>query len=148
MAYYANAANQAKRKYTWMQSWVIVLGLLVPVVINIPASWGGDLNIDLPIKIAVTVMSLTLAILNGLLNFRKYGELWLSYRMTEELLKNEKYFFLTATGKYSDREAAFANFVATVEAIISSEHDKFRGLTEQVKQAATRDAVTPADKLE
>ena len=42
--YYEKAANRAKRTFMWMQTSVIVLGLLVPVIVNIPASWGSGLG--------------------------------------------------------------------------------------------------------
>jgi len=79
-------------------------------------------------------MSLSLAGLNGLLNFRKYGDLWLSYRMTEEFLKHEKYLFLTFSGKYSDEKLAFPAFVESIEGIVSTEHSKFRSLIEEARR--------------
>ena len=137
LAFYEKAANKSKRTYSGMQISVIVLGLLVPVVVNIPSEWGDGLDMSLPIKIAVTVMSLSLAVLNGVLNFKKYGDLWLSYRMTEELLKHEKYLFLTGSAKYKNPESSFPKFVQTIESIISAEHNKFRSLIEDAKRPAT-----------
>ncbi|MCP4410034.1 MAG: DUF4231 domain-containing protein [Gammaproteobacteria bacterium] len=134
LKYYEKAATRAKREYTWMQSAVIVLGLIVPVAVNLPVKWGTEVDISLEIKIAVTLMSLTVAILNGLLNFGKQGDKWLSYRMTEELLKREKFMYLSAAGKYVDKQTAFAEFVTTVESIISAEHNKFRTLLEDAKR--------------
>ncbi len=137
LTYYEKAANTTKQTYTRMQTSIIVLGLLVPVIINIPSSWGG-VDITLPIRITVTVMSLALAMLNGLLNFKKYGDLWLSYRMTEELLKHEKFLFLTGSARYGKADSSFPEFVQTVESIISAEHNKFRSLIEDAKRPAGR----------
>jgi hypothetical protein len=134
LQYYEKAANRAKRAYKWMQSAVIVLSLIVPVAVNLPEEWGTGVDISLEIKIAVTLMSLTVAILNGLLNFGKQGDMWLSYRMTEELLKREKFMYLAAAGKYEDKQTAFTEFVTTVESIISAEHNKFRTLLEDAKR--------------
>jgi hypothetical protein len=117
-----------------MQSAVIVLGLSVPVAVNLPTEWGANMDISLEMKILVTLMSLTVAILNGLLNFSKHGNMWLSYRMTEELLKREKFMYLSAAGKYSHKPTAFTEFVTTVESIISAEHNKFRTLLEDAKR--------------
>lgn len=136
--YYEKAAKRAKRTYMWMQSSIIVLGLLVPVIVNIPSSWGsGDSAVDLTgeIRIAVTVFSLTLAILTGIMNFRKYGDLWLSYRLTEESIKHEKFMFLTRAGPY-ESEPAFPPFVEKFESIVSAEHGKFRALIEEARRPA------------
>ena len=138
LSYYKKAANRAKRTYMWMQSSIIVLGLLVPVIVNIPSSWGsgeGAVNLTVEIRIAVTVFSLTLAILTGILNFRKYGDLWLSYRLTEESIKHEKFMFLTRAGPY-ESEPAFPPFVEKFESIVSAEHGKFRTLIEQARRPA------------
>ena len=136
--FYEKAANRAKRTFMWMQTSIIVLGVLVPVIVNIPSSWGsGESAVDLTtaIKIAVTVFSLTVAILTGILNFRKYGDLWLSYRLTEESIKHEKFMFLTRAGPYTS-EPAFPSFVEKFESIVSAEHGKFRTLFEEARRPA------------
>ena len=140
LEFYEKAATNAKRTYSSIQISVIVLGLLVPVVVNIPSNMLGDeINLSKGIQVAVTLMSLSLAVLNGLLNFKKYGDLWLSYRMTEELLKHEKFLFLTGSGNYKQSDSSFPQFVQTVESIISAEHNKFRSLIEDAKKPAGKD---------
>jgi hypothetical protein len=136
LKYYENAANKAKRTHVRMQTSIIVLGLLVPVVINLPSEWGPLGDVQAFIKAAVTVLSLTLAMLTGLANFRKNGDLWLTFRRTEELLKHEKYLFLTDSGPYFNNEKAANDFVETIESIISAEHNKFRTLVEASKRPA------------
>lgn len=140
--YYKNAASTAKRSHFRMQTAIIVLGLLVPVVTNLPSEWtllgAGDISTHL--RIAVTVLSLTLAILTGLANFRKPGDLWLTYRMTEELIKHEKYLFVTDSGPYYNNKKAAHDFVETIEAIISAEHNKFRTLVDTAKRSAAGQA--------
>jgi hypothetical protein len=119
------------------------------VVTNLPSEWtllgAGDISTHL--RIAVTVLSLTLAILTGLANFRKPGDLWLTYRMTEELIKHEKYLFVTDSGPYHNNKQAAHDFVETIEAIISAEHNKFRPLVDPAKRSAAghKEASSPAD---
>ena len=134
--YYKKAANNAKRKHIWVQTTIIILGLLVPVVINLPNQWNILGDIQGYIKGIVTVLSISLAILTGVSNFRKYGDLWLTYRMTEELIKHEKFLFLTASGKYFENEAAQNDFVQNIESFLSSEHNKFRSIIENSKRPA------------
>ncbi len=103
----------------------------MPVVVNIPTNWGQDFDAGPYARILITALSLILALLTGIANFRKYGDLWLTYRMTEELLKTEKYLFLTGSGKYQSATNPFSQFVQSTEEIISSEHIKFRSIIEE-----------------
>lgn len=135
LLYYKKAANKEKRRFVFTQSAIIILGLLVPVVVNLPKEFGG-VDLTMWIQLTATVLSLSLAILNGILNFRKFGDLWLAYRMTEEVLKQEKYLFLASAGQYQDKENAYSHFVETVESIISSEHHKFRNLIDEARRPA------------
>ena len=135
--FYEDRANKTKRRYYFMQIAVIILGLTIPVAVNFPKVWGSGPNttdLTIQFQVVVTLMSLTLASLNGLLNFMKYGDLWLSYRMTEEFLKHEKYLYLTSSGKYSEGKGAFPKFVETIETIVSSEHSKFQSFIEEARR--------------
>lgn len=139
LSYYEQSANRAKKAHNRTQMAIIVLGLLVPVMVNIPVEWGSDgqlLDISVPMQILITVTSLALAVLNGVANFKKFGDLWLSYRMTEELLKHEKFMFQTRSGKYGIPETAFSEFVQSIESLLSVEHNKFRSLIEESRRPA------------
>ena len=120
-----------------MQTVIIVLGVLVPVVINLPDTIGGT-DLELTFRLTATLMSLTLAIVSGVLNLHKFGDLWLEYRLTEESLKKEKFLYLTGSGKYTDPGSAFPRFVENVEGILSAEHTKFRSIVED----ASRDSAS------
>ncbi len=128
--YYEGAANKAKKTHYWTQTMIIVFAIVVPVIVNIPATL---LHPD-HVKLAATLMTLVIAVLTGLSNFRKWGDLWLSFRMTEELLKQEKFMFLTGSGDYRDHGTAFHVFVKKVEFIVSAEHNKFRALIEDARR--------------
>lgn len=134
LGYYRHAATSAKRRYMWTQSAIIVLAVLLPVMVNMETNWDDTLDLSEEFRIITTVLSLSLAILTGLLSFRKYGELWLSHRMTEELIKQEKFLFLTRSGKYEENQSAFSDFVGNIEAILSSEHNRFRALVEKSRR--------------
>ena len=138
LKYYASAANRAKRIHFWMQSCVVVMGVLVPVLVNFPVAGAGEAGFlslldDGNRRALVTVVSLALAVLTGLQNFRKDGDLWLTYRLNEELIKRERFLYVTASGRYSDRATAFDRFVTSVEDLISAEHSKFRALVEEAR---------------
>lgn len=136
LEYYATAANDTKKTFNRMQLLIIVLGLLVPVVVNFPVDLvPNELTraLTLGVRLSVTIMSLIVAILTGILNFKKYGDLWLSYRMTEELIKHEKFTYVTRSGKYTSDDA-FDKFVQTIESLISHEHNKFHSLIQDSKR--------------
>ena len=133
LAYYEKSANKAKHWYTWMQSSIIILAILVPIIVNMPSEVGLDFLAP-HIKVLVTILSLLLAILNGLLNFQKHQDLWLGYRITGECLKHEKYLYLTRSGKYRQHESPFSEFVLSIESILSAEHHTFKNLIQSDKK--------------
>lgn len=134
LTYYKDSATKAKNIHHRMQTTMILLGILIPVVVNLPHNWGDSIDVSGYIQGTVTLMALLLAGLTGISNFRKFGDLWLSYRMTEELIKHEKYLFQTSSGQYTKSETATQRFVQTIESIVSSEHNKFRALIEDAKR--------------
>lgn len=133
LAHYEKAANRAKRSFVWLQSAIIILAVLVPVGVNLPTEWGGR-DFSREFRLTVTALSVLLAVLSGLQSFRKYGELWLSFRATEEFLKQEKFLFLTKSGKYAPSDSPFNDFVVSVESIVSAEHAKFVHVIEQASR--------------
>jgi len=144
LKYYENAASKAKKTHVMIQTTIIILGILVPVVVNIPTDWG-EVNFEPYFRVLITVISLTLALLTGIANFRKFGDLWLTYRMTEELLKTEKFLFLTGSGRYHGADNPFAQFVQSIEEIVSSEHIRFRSIIEETARPSKEGANTSED---
>lgn len=130
--YYERGANAAKRKHFAIQTTVVGLGVFLPVVVNLSAQIEAR---QVQLAALATAVSLVLAFLNGIANLRKHGDLWLQFRITEELLKREKFLYLTRSEPYeeSDRDV---RFVASVEALISSEHNRFHSLMEEARRPA------------
>lgn len=52
----------------------------------------------------------------------KYHENWIQYRSTAEILKHEKFLYLTRSGGYKNSSASFNELVERCESIISSEN--------------------------
>jgi hypothetical protein len=128
--YYEKAASRAKQMHVRLQSGIIVLSVMVPVAVSHPQDWSGW-----P-RVLVVAASLLLPAMTGLTSFRKYGETWISFRTTAELLKTEKYLFLTGSGRYRDNPNAFHDLVEAVEALLIAEHTKFRASFTEMRQAA------------
>ena len=133
LRYYESSANKAKKSHLRTQTAVIILSVLVPVILNLPDVFFGA-DPALRRQITATVLSVSLAICTGLAGFRRWGDLWLSFRLTEEVLKQERFLFIARVGDYGDDTNRFSRFVERVESIVSSEHQKFRSLIEQARR--------------
>lgn len=73
-------------------------------------------------KYLLGVFGVIITILNFFLSLNKYHENWIQYRMTCELLRHERYLYLTKSGEYSQSDDAFKRLVTRCESIISSEN--------------------------
>lgn len=63
----------------------------------------------------------------------KYREKWLSYRMTEEHLKQERLLYLTKAGSYADPHMSSANFIENCERIMDVEHSTWEEIYKSKK---------------
>jgi Protein of unknown function (DUF4231) len=75
-------------------------------------------------SIVTGFLGVVIAISAGISALNKYQENWISYRTTCELLKHEKYLFLTNTNPY-DNGDAFNLLVQKVECLISAENSNW-----------------------
>jgi len=71
-------------------------------------------------QILISVLGAVVVVCGALSRLGKYHENWLKYRETSELLKHEKYLFLTSTDPYENQP--FQLLVERVESIISAEN--------------------------
>lgn len=86
------------------------------------------------IQYAVPVFGAIIAIVTGILALVKYQDNWLSYRMTNEALKHEKYLFLTKSEPYNSGEA-FQLFVKHCEATIAKENTTWEETMKKIERA-------------
>lgn len=105
-----------------LQTIEIIAAALIPILI-------GLLSDYYEIKIIISILSAVVLICGSLARLGKFHENWLHYRQTCELLKHEKYLFLTATNPYE--EQSFQLLVERVESIISSENINWSQLATQ-----------------
>jgi len=73
------------------------------------------------LKFMVSVSGILIAALKYYSGLHKYHENWIQYRTTCELLKHEKYLYLTRSGGYAGNKP-FNQLVVRCESIISSEN--------------------------
>lgn len=73
-------------------------------------------------KYAGVAAGIVIAFSNFLQSINKYHENWIQYRSTAEILKHERYLYLTRSGSYANSPNAFNELVERCESIISSEN--------------------------
>ena len=93
----------------------ILFSVTVPFLIS---QIGGDSS---PLKLIAGVMGILVALIAGLVTLYRFQENWVEYRATAEILKHQKYLYLTQTQPY-DNSNAFHLLVETVESVISKEN--------------------------
>jgi len=82
---------------------------------------SGFAGNSLPMKIAIGVLGVGVAVVASLLGLLQLQEHWIEYRATAESLRREKFLFLTKTDPY-DKDDAFHLLVQRVEALLSKEN--------------------------
>lgn len=109
-----------QRRYRYLQSVIIILSAITPVLVAIK-------EIDffknyIILTVIVIVISAIVAIGTTMLKTFKYQENWINYRTTCETLKKEIYFYTSTIGDYKDTDDRESLFVERVESLISREN--------------------------
>jgi hypothetical protein len=113
IAWYDNKSISAQRKYKRLQGTEIILAAMIPFL-------SGYADKHWLIPFAISLMGTVVVIIAALTRLGKYHENWIEYRSICELLKHEKYLYLTGTSPYEERN--FQLLVQRVESFISSEN--------------------------
>jgi hypothetical protein len=109
----------ARRKYFLTRSIVIVGGVLIPFLADVPP-WR---RIEWQSLVALLVAASA-----GLEALFNWGAIWLEKRKATELLKGEGFLFMERSGVYSTAEDPFSTFVANVENKIAAEVGEYVSL--------------------
>ncbi|MBL0016838.1 MAG: DUF4231 domain-containing protein [Bacteroidetes bacterium] len=112
--WYSDKAKLNKQWYIRLEAVAILLSVSIPFVSNFMTTatpW---------VKHCVSFMGVAIAGISGFLALMKYRDNWVEYRTTAELLRHERYMFLTRTGAYAAANR-FDIFVQTIENLLSKE---------------------------
>lgn len=124
--WYSKKSTVAQRKYKTIQVIELFLAASTPILGTIALiSRHGTL-----LTIIMGVFGAFITILESICTMNKYHENWIQYRYIAELLKHEKYLFITKAPPY-DEDAAFSLLVQRVERTISSENVNWVGINEE-----------------
>jgi len=111
--WYDDKSIHARKIYKRLQTWEIIFAASIPFLSGYVSNhWLVPFTIAL--FGSVIVITASIARLGG------YHENWMQYRATCELLRHEKYLYLTGTNPYEGQ--SFHLLVERVESIISAEN--------------------------
>lgn len=111
--WYDDRSNQCQKYYNRLQAIGIILAALIPL-------FAGYANVHFLIPVIISIFGTVIVITSALSKLGGYYEKWIQYRKTCELLKHEKYLFLTNTTPYGGKP--YQLLVERVESIISAEN--------------------------
>lgn len=114
-----NQINWYDKKSKTNQNWFKVLKV-VEIILSASLSLFAVIFYEEIIKYISVIIGLFLTIIAGLSSINKFQENWIQYRTTAEVLKQEKYLYLTKSGPYTEQNS-FQLFVERVENSISKE---------------------------
>jgi|SRR5947207_1510928 len=121
--WYDRKAVSCKNRYLRMRAFTVVVGGVVPVLVNVETSINTLVGYPIT-KAIITVMSLCVVITVSLESVFHYREQWKNYRSTEQLLGHEQFAFLARVGVYKQLspDEAFKLFVERIEGAIAAEN--------------------------
>ena len=110
------------KKSTHCQNWYKRIKITIGILSLLIAPLGLLLQSFIYAPWVIAALGLLIATGTFTLSLNKYHENWLHYRTTCELLKHEKYLYLTRSGGYAYSTSPFQELVERCESIISSEN--------------------------
>src|SRR6058998_1988739 len=117
IGWYDRKSSTYQRWFKRLRFAEIVAAATIPFL----SGFAGD---SFPIKIAIGVLGVLVAVVASLLGLLQLQEHWIEYRATAESLRKEKFLFLTQTDPY-DKDDAFRLLVQRIEALLSKENTEW-----------------------
>lgn len=119
--WYEISATKNKTKFINYQSWIIILGAVIPVLISFETIFHSMKDWVGPVS---AIISAGISILAGLDKLYQPQPNWFNYRANEEMLKKEEWFYKYRAGPYKNlKDATEADrlLVERTESIISAD---------------------------
>jgi Protein of unknown function (DUF4231) len=118
IAWYDNKSGFNQGRYKPLKSFEIIAAASIPVI---TAYVGGTDPWSEVLKFSIGFLGAAIAVSSGIAGLCRYQELWVEYRGMAEVLRQQKFLFLTRTAPY-DGDNAFPLLVQTVENLLSKEN--------------------------
>ena len=110
-----SASNKA-----WYYRWQII-ALVASSIVPILALASGEVEI----RVAVACLGAIAAIAAGVMSMYQFRDQWQNYRTTAEVLKYEKFLYVTGSAPYNTKDS-FGLFVNRVESTILKENNQWQ----------------------
>jgi hypothetical protein len=117
--WFSRKSRQNNRVFIRFEFLAIVLAGSIPFA----ALFMSDSNYW--ISYLVSAIGILIAMITGIVTLMKYRDNWIEYRATAEMLKRERFLYLTRCGAYAD-EDCFNTFVQRIEGILANEASSWK----------------------
>lgn len=144
MDWYDRKSSENKKKYKRIKRTESVIAALIPVVITFGAFkviQENDLGVYL--QVIAALAGVALVIMNSFLELDEHYKLWKEYRVTCEMMRHERYMYMTRSEPYDEGDA-FPLLVEKIEAILNSETQRWK----QIDKKTDKQAKNPVPKQE
>ena len=113
------------KKSAWHKKWLMRLKIMETIfALLIPFLVAYISKETLMLKISVGLFGIIVAAIANIITLYKLQENWIQYRTVSELLKHEKFMFITKSGPYKD-SSYFHVFVERFENYLSKENTQW-----------------------
>lgn len=127
--WYSSKSSFNQKIYKGLQKIEILAATASPIIGGIGLAYQ---KYSIIVTIIISILGSVIACIESIEKLSKYHENWINYRSVSELLKHEKYLYLTQTEPYT-QEDSFNLLVLRVERIISSENVNWVGINDTAK---------------
>ncbi len=127
LSWYDTKSMENQRWYKRLKIAEIIAAAIIPFA----AGFDG-------LSILTGVLGVLIVMFIGIQSLNQYHDNWISYRSTAELLKHEKYLWLSKAGPYKDAKNPEVMLAERVESLISREHAKWEATVEKTAKEQTK----------
>ena len=127
--WYDEKSKNAQKYYKAYQIVEIILATLIPLLAGYSQSYKQ-------ITFIIGLFGAVIAIIESITKLYKFHENWIQYRTTCEMLRYQKYLYLTRSAPYNSKDETVDNvFVRTIENIISAENNQWKLINTDTEEA-------------
>lgn len=120
--WYDNKSTKAQKSYKIFQIIEIILAAFIPLLAGYSTKFWV-------FPIIIGLFGSIIAIIEAITKLYKFHENWIQYRSTCELLRYQKYLYLTGSYPYNDEDETKENiFIKNIENIISAENNQWKNI--------------------
>lgn len=133
LQFYDEQSSKNKAKYKYYKRIEFILAASIPVLIGLSAYFDGItlfyiktsiFSVATILQIIAALSGIVLAFTNKIIELDEYYKNWKDYRLTHELLYNQKILYLTKCEPYT-ADNAFKVLIKNIESILSKEVQKW-----------------------